>query len=176
MDKEEIIEALKAVGVELLKQGITGEVLVVGGAAMCLVHDARDTTKDVDALYEPKAEIAKAIETVAEQRGLSRDWLNDSVKGFMFTNPDRIPFTDLPGLKVTTVQSEYLFAMKLLSARTSLYETDRQDIKTLISILDIKSFEQAVAILDKFVPADRILPRTQYLLVEILQELSPNKL
>ena len=172
MNKQEIMKALKALGEELLKREIQGEVLVVGGAAMCLAHGARDATKDVDALYEPKAEMAQSIQAVAEMYGLEKDWLNDGVKGFMLTNPERVPYAVLPGLRVTTVQPEYLLAMKLYSSRTALYENDRRDIKTLIGLLDIKSTEQALDLLEKYFPREMILPKTQYLLEEIIEGLS----
>ena len=84
MNKEEIMRALEELGKELAKKGIWGEVLIVGGAVMCLAHDARDATKDVDALFEPKTEMLDAIKTVARDNGFDEDWLNDSVKGFIF--------------------------------------------------------------------------------------------
>jgi len=59
MTREEILENLRQLGEELDALGMMGEILLTGGAAMCLVHDARDMTKDVDALYEPKPIINK---------------------------------------------------------------------------------------------------------------------
>ena len=171
MNKTEIFEALKALGEELLKKSIQGEVLIFGGAAMCLAHDARDSTKDVDALFEPKSEISEAIIAVAEKLNLEEAWLNDSVKGFLFSQPERIPYIEFPGLQVTTVKPEYLLAMKLFSARTSLYETDRRDIAKLVDVLGIISIDQAFDILEKYFPRDKVLPKTQYLLEEVIQEL-----
>jgi len=168
MDKEEIMRALEELGKELAGKGIIGEVLIVGGAAMCLAHDARDATKDVDALFEPKTEMLDAIKAVAKNNGFNDDWLNDSVKGFIFAEPEQVPFTEFPGLRVATVPPEYLLAMKLFSSRTSLYETDRRDIKTLAKILDITTVDQAYAILEKYYPRDKVPPRTQYLLEEII--------
>ena len=171
MNKEEIVRALAALGEELLKKEIQGEVLVVGGAAMCLAHNVRDATKDVDALFEPKAEMLEAIKIVAQKYGLEEDWLNDGVKGFMFADPEHVPFIEFPGLQVTTVHPEYLLAMKLYSSRTALYETDRADIKALIKLLGILSLEQAYDVLEKFIPREKVLPKTQYLLEEIIQDM-----
>ena len=150
MTREDIFRALEDLGKELARKNIQGEVLLVGGAAMCLAHDARDATKDVDALFEPKAEMLEAIRAVARDNGLEEDWLNDGVKGFMFTEPERVSFAEFPGLRVATVPPEYLLAMKLYSSRASLYETDREDIKTLAKILHITSADQAYTILDKY--------------------------
>lgn len=57
MSRETIMNNLKRLGENLQEQGLTGELILTGGASMCLVHSARDMTKDVDALYEPKADI-----------------------------------------------------------------------------------------------------------------------
>jgi len=176
MNKNEILEALEALGKELEKKNIQGEVLIVGGAAMCLAHNARDATKDVDGLFEPKAEMQEAIEVVAEKYELPEDWLNDSVKGFLFSDPYRVPFAEFPGLCVTTVKPDYLLAMKLFSSRTSLYESDREDIKTLIELLEISSIEQAFEVLEKYFPREKILPKTQYLLQEIIEDIAVEKI
>ena len=173
MKKEDIQQALAALGRELEKKGVEGELLIVGGAAMCLIHDARDATKDVDGLFEPRTEMLEAIATVAEKHNLEDDWLNDGVKGFFFTEPERVPFAEFPGLRVTTVSPDYLLAMKLFSARTALYENDRRDIKTLLGLLNITSTRQALEIIEKYLPQEKILPKTQYLLEEIIEELSP---
>jgi hypothetical protein len=168
MNRNDILHALEELGKELQKKNLQGEVLIVGGAAMCLAHDARDTTKDVGALFEPKIEMMDAIRNVAKNNALYDDWLNDSVKGFIYTKPEKVPFIEYPGLHVLTVSPEYLLAMKLFSSRASMYDTDRDDIKTLINILHITSLEEAYIILEKYYPLNKIAPRTQYLLEEII--------
>ena len=62
--KERIMSLLRRLGEELEILGLQGEILLTGGAAMCLVHSARDMTKDIDALYEPKAAINKGAAPV----------------------------------------------------------------------------------------------------------------
>ena len=54
LSREKMLECLRQLGEALVAQGLHGEILLTGGAAMCLVHSARDMTKDIDALYEPK--------------------------------------------------------------------------------------------------------------------------
>lgn len=56
---------------------------VVGGAAVTLAYDTRRSTRDIDAVFEPKAPVYQAAAEVAEQLGLPPGWLNDAVKGFL---------------------------------------------------------------------------------------------
>jgi Nucleotidyltransferase of unknown function (DUF6036) len=78
-----ILAALQALGQELTRRGVRGQVFIVGGAAMALAYSTRRVTKDVEAVFEPKSAIYDAAATVAQQLGLPEDWLNDAVKGFM---------------------------------------------------------------------------------------------
>jgi hypothetical protein len=133
---------------------------------MALVHDARDMTKDIDALYEPKAEINLLVAQVADELDLPPDWLNDSVKGFLAPTVSTQEFISLPGLQINTVSPEYLLAMKLLSAR--LNETDLEDARFLLKKLSIKKPDEAYTLLAKFYPDEQILPKTMYLIEELL--------
>lgn len=47
---------------------------IVGGAAMALAYSNRRITKDIDAVFEPKAMIYESAAKVAEQLGLPDDW------------------------------------------------------------------------------------------------------
>jgi len=90
MRREEIVAALEALAAELHELGIDGEMYVVGGAAIAIAFDARRSTRDIDAVFEPKAAIYAAAERVGSQRGLPVGWLNDGVEGFL-AGPDRMP-------------------------------------------------------------------------------------
>jgi hypothetical protein len=164
MNKAEILKYLKLLGRELEQRGERGELLLAGGATMALVHSARDMTKDVDALYEPKTTINEIVEKIAEEYGLNKDWLNDGVKGFIDSNAPTEIFMEIPGLVINTVSAEYLLSMKLLSARYG--EKDHDDIKFLINKLDITSAEEAFEILERYWPANYITPKTMYVIEE----------
>jgi methylmalonyl-CoA mutase cobalamin-binding subunit len=83
MDRGEIIAALTALAAELERRGVSGEMYVVGGAAIALAFDERRATRDIDAVFEPKSVVYEAAGVVAEQLGLPGGWLNDAVKGFL---------------------------------------------------------------------------------------------
>ncbi|MDR3332726.1 MAG: hypothetical protein LBT08_08855, partial [Synergistaceae bacterium] len=117
LSREKILDYLRQLGEALAEQDLRGEILLTGGASMCLVHSARDATKDIDALYEPKDVINRIASKIAEQENLPDDWLNDGVKSFVGPNASVEEFILLKGLRVQTVSAEYLLAMKLMSAR-----------------------------------------------------------
>ncbi|MCL1805311.1 MAG: DUF6036 family nucleotidyltransferase [Clostridiales bacterium] len=168
LSKALIIDCLRQLGDELVARGLQGELLLTGGAAMCLVHEARDMTKDVDALYEPKAVINDIARQIAERNGLPSDWLNDGVKGFIGDNAPIEDYLVLNGLRVQAVSTEYLLAMKLMSSRYG--EMDYQDIRFLLRKLDITSVDQAHRLLTTFFTASRILPKTMYVIEDILAD------
>lgn len=45
---------------ELATSGTMGELYLVGGAVMCLAFNARESTRLVDGLFNPAAEVRKA--------------------------------------------------------------------------------------------------------------------
>lgn len=61
-----IIGALEALGDELTRTGVRGQIFIVGGAAMALAYSTRRVTKDIDAVFEPKSAIYTAAAKVAE--------------------------------------------------------------------------------------------------------------
>ena len=66
LSRNTIIEALKKLGNELEKREFRGEIILTGGASMCLVHSARDITKDVDALEFAQFGALKVTTVTAE--------------------------------------------------------------------------------------------------------------
>ena len=130
MLKNEIIKFLNALNEKLKQQNIKGEICLYGGAVMCLVYDARPSTKDVDAIFQPAKNIRKAAKVIAKEYELADDWLNDGVKGFLADHSQKV-FLNLSHLAVMVADTEYMLAMKSLSARID--GTDSKDIEFCIS-------------------------------------------
>src|SRR4051794_28911676 len=113
MHREEIERHLQQVGAYLHEQGVTGEILILGGAYMTLVLQQREATKDVDAYFAANAAaIREAAARVAREYGLPADWLNDAVKGFIYVQPEATPWREYPGLRLYAPPPAYIFAMK----------------------------------------------------------------
>ncbi|MCP4698863.1 MAG: hypothetical protein GY862_18725 [Gammaproteobacteria bacterium] len=83
MTKEDIKDSLKQLNAELERINVKGEICLYGGAVMCLLYNARPSTKDVEAVFEPSRKLWEAAGKAAEKKQISDEWLNDSVKGFV---------------------------------------------------------------------------------------------
>src|SRR5208282_494643 len=137
---------------ELRASTIDAELFLVGGAVMCLAYAARPSTQDVDAVFRPTLKVREAAARVAAQAGLSPGWLNDGVKGFMSAHGDFAPFLEMDHLRVMVAQPAYLLAMKCLAMRIGAEFHDEEDVRYLLRLLDIRSYDQAVGIITKYYP------------------------
>ena len=167
LERSAILQYLQELNQELAAQDVSGEVCLYGGAVMCLVYDARPSTKDVDAIFHPTQQMRHAAAKVAANHHLREDWLNDAVKGFVVQHPPRI-FLDASHLKVYVPEPDYLLAMKTLAARVDT--TDRQDSEYLIRIMKLTRPEDVFAILEKYYPRQQIKPATQFFVEELFEQ------
>jgi hypothetical protein len=167
MDSKEIRALLHRLNEMLEADGLLGEISIYGGAVMALALNAREGTYDIDAIFAPKQPIQEYIKAIADEYGLPSDWLNDAVKGFVSSNNDIERFDTMSNLNVYVAKPEYMLAMKAISARTeNLVEIS--DIEFLLRLLEINDVEAAERVIAKYYPKDRILPKTHYLLEEII--------
>ena len=133
LTKADIRRALEALAAALPPSPSAPELWVVGGAAVVLLYDARETTKDVDAfsLDPGTAPILRAAAAaVADQLGLPDDWLNDGAKGYVHGLAPGQVLIEAPGLVVRSVAVPQLLAMKLSAWRDDL---DVADARLLLS-------------------------------------------
>ena len=84
LTRQEIETYLGALNDELAAQDTIGELCLFGGTVMCLVYQARPSTKDVDAIFVPTQTIRDAAQKVATAYSLAGDWLNDAERGLLF--------------------------------------------------------------------------------------------
>lgn len=159
---------------ELRHSKTRGELYRVGGAVMCLAYNARESTADVDALFRPTAQVREAANRVAAKSGFPADWLNDGVKGYLSEQLDFVPFLELDHLKVMVAQPKYLLAMKCLAMRIGAEFHDLDDVRFLLRLLDIHSYDQVITVITKYYPLERFPPKSLYALEELLPKTSGN--
>jgi hypothetical protein len=135
---------------------------------MCLVYDARASTKDVDALFKPAAAIREAARRVALQARAADDWLNDGVKGYLSERGDFRRYVDHSNLRVMVASPEYLLAMKCLAMRLGAEFHDEADIRFLLRLLDITRYDDALAVIGRYYPLNKFPQKTLYALEEMI--------
>lgn len=114
---------------------------VVGGAAMALAYAARRSTRDIDAIFEPKMVVYAVAEEVADELGLPPGWLNDAVKGFLVPDDEAAPVLDLPGLRCLVASPRILLSLKVLAHRVG---EDEDDVRTLAQILGLNASDDVL--------------------------------
>lgn len=149
LSAEDIREAFEALARELQQTDAKAELVIVGGAALVLLFNARESTKDVDAFFvRPEAATVRlAAEHVAAELGLPDDWLNDNAKGYLvgLTKGDLLYKSEFLAVYAATLPQ--LLAMKLSAWRDAI---DRDDARLLLQRIS-GSREQIWRVLEPFI-------------------------
>ena len=168
LTRKQIEQYLAEMDAELASRGLTGEVVLCGGAVMALVYEARQSTKDIDALFEPTRELRQIAAEMAERHGLEEDWFNDAAKAFIDTS--RMSFTpvmDMDALHVLRPDDEGMLAMKLASAREDSKDAD--DAVFLIRRLGITDEDELLDMMERNVPKQMLTPMAGFFAKEMLK-------
>lgn len=140
---------------------------LVGGGAMVLAYSRERTTRDLDAVFEPKALVYEEVAKIAEEEGLPPDWVNDAVKGLLPDQADQgegVTF-ESKGISVAIASAEYLFAMKALSARQG---TDGDDLVALARVIGITTPEHALAVIKRYYNPSRLTAKASIFIQSLL--------
>ncbi len=175
LTRDQIIEALRSLSDRLREQNIVGEICLFGGTVMVLAFNARVSTKDVDALFQPSTPIRQLAAGIAEEHQLTTDWLNDGVKGFVSARHELTKgnLPQFPNLRLTMPVPEYLLAMKCMAGRVGGSGDAVSDIPDIIFLVRHLKLTSAKAVLDfvaKYYPPGRIPIKTQYLIEGLFEE------
>ncbi len=170
--REDILRLLQRLNDELARDGVCGELYLVGGAVLCLAFDARRTTVDLDGFFRPSREMRTAARRVAAAEGLNDDWLNDSAKGFLSSKGDFRQHLALSNLRVLTASPEYLLAMKCLAMRLGGEFHDREDVRFLLRYLNVTQQDAALEMVSRYYPPEKIPQKTFYALAEMVEDLA----
>jgi len=176
LTKEQILAALARLDELLREKEIIGEICIFGGAAMVLAFDARESTRDVDAVFVPKTEIYDEAAAIADEMNLPISWLNDGVKGFV-SSQGEVTMDGMPqweNLRILRPTTRYLLAMKCMAARVAEYDTvgDKKDIIHLCKNLGVFLAEEVLNVVQDYYPISRIPVKTRFFIQEIMDEMN----
>ena len=178
MTKQQIERALGRLSELAASEGVRLEMTLYGGAVMLLAYNARQVTKDIDAIVHPPEVARRLIARVAAERGLHDGWLNDDVKQFVSSREAKneliIANVSPLGLHVTRPTAKYLLAMKVMACRKPLpgYEGDYKDIEVLLRVTKLKTVSQVQTIIDAFFPETIIPDSVQAVLGDIFDKIT----
>jgi len=117
---------------------------VVGGAAIALAFDERRSTRDIDAVFEPKTVMYEVAKEMAEEMDLPSSWLNDAAKGFVGAqDPEAAPTLEVTGLRVSSASPRILLAMKVLAHRVG---EDEDDLMLLARHLELATAAEVLEV------------------------------
>jgi hypothetical protein len=171
LTKADILIGLTRLSELAQEENVVLEVSLYGGALMLLAYDARQSTKDVDAIIHPPEVGRRLAARVAKELGWSDDWLNDDVRQFVSMVETRHSWTppglNAPALRISKPTAKYLLAMKVMACRKALpgHPGDEQDIAFLLRKMSVKKSSDVERIVDQYFP-DTVLPAATLAVVE----------
>ncbi len=164
MTADEILANLTELAHRVHERGLVADLYLFGGAVMVLVYRTRPATRDIDAVFEPKMAVYRIAQEMADERALAPGWLNDAVKGWLSPSGVMHTYLEMPGMRVSIPDPAYLFAMKVMASRPE----DRADLEVLIAHLGLLSVDDALAVVGRFYPVERLPLQATYRLAELL--------
>lgn len=112
-----------------LAPGLRRTIVVVGGALLAL-YGLREATHDVDTATPLDEDLTRAVERVADRRGLAPRWLNDRARPYLPATFDEAgceTLLDHDALLVLGAPIDQVFLMKVFASRAA----DVEDIAVL---------------------------------------------
>jgi hypothetical protein len=159
LTRSQIEEALERLDRALERGGHRAQIYLVGGAVMCVVHNARDSTRDVDAWFTEPAAVRAAAAEVGRDMGLPEDWLNDAAKAFVPAGAGFDAWRSFPSLDVSVADD-----------RTLRTAEDAGDIRFLAQRLALKTSAEILQVVAAYYPADRLPVRSRLLVEEMFDD------
>ena len=170
LGREDIRALLDDLSAELAARGARAELFLVGGAALAVAYDATRATRDLDAVFIPTDIVRQAATAVAEHRGLTEDWLNDAVKGFLpGPDPDAQRFYSSDSLIVDVASPRYLLAMKLFAAPAPRSTPTTSSL--LYRKLGFTTVDEGLDLVEQAYPGRPIPAKVKFLLTEIVDSM-----
>jgi hypothetical protein len=178
LNRADLLEALQELIHELRARNVSGEIRIVGGAALSLSYFERDVTQDIDVMNVQGGEneaVAEAARSVASRLDLNDNWLN-----FEVTRIDALPtlgrevewHTIFSSAEITiqVASAETLLAMKLRANRPG---RDVNDIRALLALVGITDVASAETLYESFYPGDVLPDRAIQILDNLFAEVDP---
>lgn len=147
---DQIEELLSELLERLNSAQVRGGIRVVGGAAIALLLGDRAATADIDAALTPSKDILEVARTMAVEKGLQADWLNDKVLAFIPFEAgmsDWLEVMRVGEISLLVAKPQLLLAMKLRANRGL---RDASDIEVLLSACKISNINEVETLYEHY--------------------------
>jgi uncharacterized nucleotidyltransferase DUF6036 len=166
MNSKQIEQYLGFLGKKLNEMQIKATIILLGGALMVTQIGNRKSTQDIDIVIATNElatyrAIQRAVTLITQEKNLSPTWLNDDVTMIVDQiGKPRAPkhWKTFSNLTVYIPEFEYILSLKLFSGRPQ----DDSDIQALAQRLQIRTREQAWAIVNSYIPTIQLDMRREY--------------
>jgi hypothetical protein len=158
LDRTLMLACFEKLNQKLLLKDEHGEIVIFGGASMCLVYGSRGYTRDVDEILQPKSSLYQMAKEVAAEMKIQEDWLNDGIKGFIYSEPPYVEVITYSNLKVHFATADYLLTMKCYAARAD--SKDKEDAIFLKNYLNLSEPSKVLDIVERYIPHKFLSVRT----------------
>ena len=154
MQRNTLIKLLNTLNTMLNANNEFMELLIIGGANMCLVQKSRNLTHDIDSYTKSKQLVQKYRVMVSKAMKVDKKWLNDV--GDMFVTEmmltDAYLFTEFSNLKIYSPTDQAMLALKIVSGRDEKVSKDVEDAAFLVKKLGINSIDEVKNIVNYYKP------------------------
>ena len=149
LDHGDVELLLRELAGRLHADGVTAGIRVVGGAAIALMNADRRSTADIDAVLLPAAPVRAMAATMAIERNLPADWLNDAATAYvpLVGLDDWQEIFRVGDVTVSVGPVQMLLAMKL---RANRGRRDTDDIEYLLARCEVTSVQNAHDIYERY--------------------------
>ena len=140
-NKLDMLKYITELNTELANLDKKVELLIYGGASICLAYEFRESTRDIDAIFDNDEYFIKACNIVSVKYNLEDRWLNNSILKCLLdiTKEEFIDYLTLSNLHVQVVSPRYLLALKVKASRVGEAFHDYSDALALCKLLSINT-------------------------------------
>jgi len=167
LHRDDMLRFLEEINSRLNDLSKSGEIFIIGGAAISLAFGGREATEDIDAVYKPRSEIRKIIKIMSDEYDLRSDWLNNDAEHFVTESMTFTLLFEYSNLKVFHIDAECLLAMKLASARPDT-SPDMDDCLLLMDKLGISEEKELLRLVELYTEEESRAPAYRYFVTEAL--------
>lgn len=152
----------------LRSSSIEVEFYFMGGAVLFQAFDAAPRTAHISAMFKPAATVHAAAAELARRESLPDGWLQESVRTALEGAVHTGAYVDLSHVRMFVPLPAYVLAVKCAALRLAADLETIDDVRYVLRAMNIKTADQAMAVVSQYFTDRQLAPRTQAVLEDLL--------